>query len=97
VLFRRRHPLLQPLPSGGGSLGAAPQAVGQGFTLLLEVEHVAVARGIPQGGALSGPQALARIGDGVVRTEPLRLGVQQVYAPGVAVAVLPLGQEITVG
>jgi hypothetical protein len=36
LLFRRRHPLLQPLPSGSGSLGSAPQAVGQGFTLLLD-------------------------------------------------------------
>ncbi len=63
---------------------------------MLDVEHIAMARRVAPGGPLPGAQALPRIGDRIVRIEPLLGGIQQMHAPGVGVATLLRSQEITI-
>jgi len=55
-----------------------------------------VARRVAPGGLLPGAQALPRIGDRVVRIEPLLGSIQQMHAPGVGVPTLLRSQEIAI-
>ncbi len=87
---------LQHLAPGRGALGEARQRGGEAFALVLDVEHIAMARRVAPGGPLPGAQALPRIGDRIVRIEPLLGGIQQMHAPGVGVATLLRSQEITI-
>ena len=88
---------LQRLAPRRGALGEARQHVGEPLALVLDVEHVAVARRVAPGGSLPGAQALPGIGDRVVRIEPLLGGIQQMHAPGVSVTALLRRQQVAVG
>jgi hypothetical protein len=88
---------LQHLAPRGGTLGEARQRVGEPVALVLDVEHVAMARRVAPGGPLPGAQALASIGDRVVGPQPLLGGIQQMYTPGVGITALLCRQEIAAG
>src|SRR5208282_1597194 len=88
---------LQLLAPRRGALGEPRQRVGEAFALADDVKDIAMARRVAPGGLLPGAQALPGIGDRVVGLQPLPGGVEQMYAPGVGVAVLLRDQEITVG
>ena len=79
-----------------GRPGEASQRVGQALELVLGMEHIAMARGAGQGNLLAKPRALARIGNRVVGVQSLRLGVQQMHTPGVAVAVRFTRQHVAI-
>ena len=70
------HALFKPLPPGGSPLRQTAQKIGQRFALVLNVEHVAMTRGVSQGCPLPGPQSSTGISDGIVGVKPLRLGIQ---------------------
>ena len=86
------NPGLQRHAPRRGALGEACQRGDQALALALDMEYVAVARRVAPGSPLPGAQALPRIGDRVVRIEPLRGGIQQVHAPGVGVT-MPLRRQ----
>jgi hypothetical protein len=69
-------PGLEFLTPRGGALGEARQRIGQAFTLVLDVKHIAMAGRVVPSGLLSGTQALSGVGDCVVRLQPLPGGVE---------------------
>jgi hypothetical protein len=68
--------VFQPLPTRDGSLGQARQPVDQSLALVVDMENIAMARGVPQSGSLSGSQTGPGIGDGIFRLESPGVGVQ---------------------
>ena len=60
------------------------------------MEHIAMARRTGQGNLLAKPRALSCIGNRVVGHQSLRLGVQQMHTPGVAVAVRFTRQHVAI-
>jgi hypothetical protein len=90
-------PLMQLFALRGGALGQARQRVGQGFVLVLDVKHIAMAGRLAPGRLLPGTQALPCIGNRIVRLQPLLGGVEQMHTPGVSVAMLRRGEQIAVG
>jgi hypothetical protein len=63
---------------------------------VLDVKHIAMAGRVVPGGLLPGAQALPRIGNRIVRLQPLPGGVKQMHAPGVGVAMVRCRQQIAV-
>jgi hypothetical protein len=63
----------------------------------LGVKDVAVTGNVRAGRVLARPEAHAAVGDGVVGLKAATLQVQQVRAPGGLVAMILVGQKVTVG
>ena len=63
----------------------------------MDVEHVAMTRGIGPGEFLAGAQTRAGVGNRVIGLQFARLKIQQMDGPGVAIAVVFGRQQITVG
>ena len=91
------HREIEGLAPRRASLGQAHEQVGHGLGLLADVEGVAVAGLVAPRSRLTRAQSGARVGDGVVRIEPLGGGIKQVNAQGVGVTVLDALQQIAVG
>jgi hypothetical protein len=90
-------PKLLNLTGSGNSEGLSVDSrVGEAFILALDVKDIAMARRSAPGAFLPGEQALARVGNRIVRLQPLPGGVEQMHAPGVGVATLFRNQQIPV-
>jgi hypothetical protein len=60
------------------------------------VKDIAMARRIAPGGLLPGSQAPARIGNRIVRLQPLFGGVKEMHGPGIGVAMFVRSKQIAV-
>ena len=87
---------LQLLAARLVALSEASQRVGQALERVLDMEHIAMARRTGQGNLLAQTRALPRVGSRVVGAQSLRLGVQQMHPPGVAVAVRFTRQHVAI-
>lgn len=97
ILARRPGPGLQFFTSRLCSPGDAGQCVGQDFTLMLNVEYIAVTGLVAPGRLLPGAQSLPRIGNRVVGIQTLQRSVEQMNAPGVGIAMFDRTKQVTIG